>query len=219
MTEVNADFSRPARMRSSAMPWQRSPAPGVWRKRLELVGEAERGRVTSLVRYAPDSRFPPHPHPEGEEILVLEGTFADENGTYPAGTFLLNPEGYRHAPRSEEGCVLFVKLRQYPGRDRRRIVVDSRAETWSPAAGGLEELRLYEEPDHEERIRLVRLAAGARLAAPATGTSVELLVISGDLREGDEQFEDWAWLRYPRGISPDLRTDTGCTLYVKTGHL
>ena len=40
----------------------------------------EFGPVTSLVRYAPGGAFPEHTHPEGEEILVLEGEFTDEHG-------------------------------------------------------------------------------------------------------------------------------------------
>ncbi len=126
MLEVNADLSKPVVVSTATMEWQSSPGAGIWRKRLELRGAAESGRVTSIVRYDAGSRFPPHEHPEGEEILVLEGIFADEHGAYPAGTYLLNPEGFRHAPRSDQGCVLFVKLRQYPGSDRGHRVVARR---------------------------------------------------------------------------------------------
>ena len=46
---------------------------------------------------------------------MLDGVFSDQHGDFPAGSFLLNPDGIRHAPGSVAGCVLFVKLRQYPG--------------------------------------------------------------------------------------------------------
>ena len=42
----------------------------------------------ALVRWAPGTRFTPHRHWGGEEIFVIEGTFADEYGSYPAGTRL-----------------------------------------------------------------------------------------------------------------------------------
>src|SRR3546814_6219955 len=86
-------------MDTAAMDWQASPSPTVWRKRLDLV-DGEFSRVTSIVRYDPSSSFRAHGHPQGEEILVLDGVFSDEHGDYPAGTFLLNPAGFRH--RSEE---------------------------------------------------------------------------------------------------------------------
>src|SRR3970040_584472 len=81
----------------------------------------EWGKVPSVVRYEPGSTFPAHDHPQGEEILVLEGVFSDEHGDWPAGAYLLNPEGFRHAPFSRQGCVLFVKLKQFPGRAREHV--------------------------------------------------------------------------------------------------
>ena len=118
---LNGDLTQRAVMHTSTMEWQASPSGTVWRKRLHLVGSAEAGQVTSLVRYEPNASFPAHDHPEGEEILVLEGTFYDEHGDWPAGTYLLNPEGFRHAPFSKEGCMLFVKLRQYSGVGRQHV--------------------------------------------------------------------------------------------------
>ena len=108
------------------MDWTPSPSGTVWRKRVHLVGPAESGQVTSVVRYEPRSTFHAHEHPDGEEILVLDGVFSDEHGDWPAGTYLLNPEGFRHAPFSREGCVLFVKLRQFPGRTREHVATAHR---------------------------------------------------------------------------------------------
>ena len=54
--------------------------------------------------------FTPHIHWGGEEILVLEGTFEDEYGRYPKGSWIRNPPKSRHAPSSpEEGCIIYVK--------------------------------------------------------------------------------------------------------------
>src|SRR2546425_5772123 len=130
---VNGDLSIRAVADTTGMEWAPSPTQSVWRKRVHLVGPAESGQVTSVVRYEPRSRFPAHDHPQGEEILVLEGVFSDEHGDWPAGTFLLNPEGFRHAPFSEPGCVLFVKLRQFPGRERSHVVVDTHKLAWEPS--------------------------------------------------------------------------------------
>ena len=105
MSELNADFSKRVVMRTAQMDWQASPSAGVWRKRLELAGDVEKGRVTSVVRYDAGSAFAPHDHPEGEEFLVLDGVFSDEHGDYPAGSYLLNPRGFRHAPRSAPGAA------------------------------------------------------------------------------------------------------------------
>jgi quercetin dioxygenase-like cupin family protein len=125
LADVNADLSLRVVVDTRQMAWEPSPSGSVCRKPLYRRG-GELGPVTGLVRYAPGGSFREHTHPEGEEILVLEGVFSDEHGDYPAGTFLMNPHGSRHSPGSVSGCALFVRLRQYPGNDRPRLVEDTR---------------------------------------------------------------------------------------------
>lgn len=221
MTEqLNADFAERVEMHTAEMDWQPSPSGTVWRKRLELSGPAEAGRVTSVVRYEPDSRFPAHPHPDGEEIFVLDGVFSDESGDYPAGTFLLNPEGFEHAPRSRDGCVLFVKLRQYPGTDRKHVVVDTNALAWQPTdIPGVFFKPLYEEAGHPERISLIRFDAGAAFPEHDHPAGEEIFLISGDLRDGERRLGPGSWVRYPPGSRHAPMSEKGCVFYVKSGHL
>lgn len=63
----------------------------------------------ALVRWAPGTQFSDHRHWGGEEILVLEGTFQDEHGDYPAGTWIRSPHMSEHTPFSSEGCLIYVK--------------------------------------------------------------------------------------------------------------
>ena len=72
------------------------------------------GESCALVRWAPQTKFNPHRHLGGEEILVLEGTFSDENGDYPAGTWLRSPHMSMHHPFSETGCLIYVKTGHLP---------------------------------------------------------------------------------------------------------
>ncbi|MCU4652423.1 cupin domain-containing protein [Roseibacterium sp. SDUM158016] len=67
-----------------------------------------------LHRWQPGTALPPHGHAGGAEIFVLEGSFADEHGTYPAGTWLRLPHLFAHAPRTDEGCLLWVKSGHLP---------------------------------------------------------------------------------------------------------
>ena len=109
---LNMDFSKRVVVNTADEEWVASPRAGVWRKPLARE-EAEQGHATSIVRYDAGASFSVHDHPLGEEILVLDGVFSDETGDYPAGTYLRNPEGFRHAPFSKEGCVILVKLHQF----------------------------------------------------------------------------------------------------------
>ncbi len=218
--EINGDLSKRAVVHTADVEWQASPSPSVWRKRLDLSGPVEAGRVTSVVRYDADSRFAQHPHPDGEEILVLEGVFSDERGDYPAGTYLLNPEGFSHAPFSREGCVLFVKLRQYPGTDRRQVTIDSKTAEWRDGeVPGLQILELYGEAEHPERIRLLRLEPGAVLDSQVYLGGQEIFVIEGALENGERSYRTGSWARYPAGSRHALKSEGGCLIYEKTGHL
>lgn len=91
---------------TSKAAWYPAAAPGV--SVLPLHEHA--GVNTALVRWAPNTRTPPHRHLDGEEILVLAGKFRDENGEYGPGSWLRSPRGSRHAPRAgPEGAILYVK--------------------------------------------------------------------------------------------------------------
>ena len=78
MTELNGNLGARVSAHTRDLEWQPSPSATVFRKRLHLVGEPEKGQVTSLVRFVPGSSFSAHDHPEGEEILVIAGVFSDE---------------------------------------------------------------------------------------------------------------------------------------------
>ena len=56
-------------------------------------------------------------HGGGEEFLIIEGTFSDEEGDYHKGTYCRHPIDSSHSPWSKEGCILFVKLRQMTKTD------------------------------------------------------------------------------------------------------
>ena len=220
---LNADFGRSARMDTATMDWQASPSPTVWRKRLDLV-DGEFSRVTSVVRYDAKSAFHEHGHPQGEEILVLDGVFSDEHGDYPAGTFLLNPAGFHHAPFSKDGCVLFVKLCQFPGEGRDHVVVDTNTAEWRALAPGIEILPLYRDNEYPEDIAMLRLATGSSVPADAIDAAaapkgLEIFVVSGCLEGDDARYDAGAWLREPRGTDRRLVATADTTLYLKRNHL
>jgi quercetin dioxygenase-like cupin family protein len=118
---LNSDLSVGAVIHAARLDWVASPTPGVERRMLFRIGD-EKARATSIVRYAPGSRFPHHDHPGGEEFFVLEGTFQDDTGDFPAGSYIRNPPGTRHAPGSQEGCTIFVKLRQFRQDDHEHLI-------------------------------------------------------------------------------------------------
>ena len=64
---------------------------------------------TALVKWPANEVFQAHRHYGGEEIFVLSGTFCDEHGKYPAGSWLRSPHMSQHHPYVEEETVIWVK--------------------------------------------------------------------------------------------------------------
>ena len=217
---LNGDLSVRASADTASMDWMPSPSGTVWRKRVHLVGAPESGQVTSIVRYEPESSFPAHDHPEGEEILVLDGVFSDEHGDWPAGTYLLNPEGFRHAPYSKDGCLLFVKLRQFPGRDRQHVVIDTAQADWQRGpAPGISLKPLYAQRGYSDTMRLERWQPGVDPGVASYEQGVELFVLEGSFGDDEGDYGKGSWLRLPAGATHHPRSEQGCTLYIKQSGL
>ncbi|MDX1527926.1 MAG: cupin domain-containing protein [Gammaproteobacteria bacterium] len=217
---VNGNLDARAFADTTQMDWTSSPSGTVWRKRVHLVGPPESGQVTSVVRYEPSSTFPPHDHPDGEEILVLEGVFSDEHGDWPAGTYLLNPEGFRHSPFSKPGCVLFVKLRQFPGRERQHVVVETDELDWRPGTNPAMTYKpLYQQEGFSDQVSLERWAPKSDLGAVSYEQGVEFFVLEGEFSDESGTYGKGCWLRLPMGGTHHPRSAQGCTLYVKRSGL
>lgn len=193
---INNDLTRPVLVHASTLAWTPSPAAGVDRKMLYREG-GEVARATSIVRYARGSAFPPHVHSGGEEILVLEGTFQDEHGDYPAGSYFRNPPGTSHSPGAAEGCVIFVRLWQYREGDTAQIVRQpGEGEPLPLRAGASAALLLFE--DAGERVSIEDWRPGASVNVE-NSQGLELLVIAGRLTVNGETIEAQSWGRLPAG--------------------
>ena len=69
------------------------------------------GRVLALIRMEPGHGYPAHRHRGPEEVLVLQGAYADARGEHRAGSFVRYEDGSSHAPVAVTGtdaCVLLA---------------------------------------------------------------------------------------------------------------
>ncbi len=196
--------------------WVSSPSAKVERMPLEREA-AESGRTTSVVRYLPSASFPAHAHPKGEEILVLEGVFEDDYGSYPAGTYLRNPSGTSHSPASATGCLLFVKLCQFADDDHTQMVRDTQSEPFRPGHGNLRVLPLYQHGT--ESAALVFWPAGEKFLPHTHVGGEEIFVISGEFKDEHGSYPKGSWLRSPHLSVHHPWVDEDTLIYVKTGHL
>lgn len=89
-------------VRQDDTPWIPSDIPGVETRMLY-------GDKTMLIRMAPGTVLPEHPHTHAEQCLVLEGSIRSEKVTAYAGDFTYMPAGSKHPPLySDTGCLLLI---------------------------------------------------------------------------------------------------------------
>lgn len=214
---LRADWSVRCAVNAHELPWEPSPSPLVQRRLLERQG-GEVARATSVVRYQPGARFSEHLHELGEEILVLDGTLSDESGDYPAGTYLKNPPGSRHAPFSESGCTLWVKLRHLDPDDQEQVAIDTRHAAWLP--GMVPGLRVLPLSSHAtQHTAMVRWAPGTVFNDHRHFGGEEIWVVEGVFSDEHGDYPAGTWLRSPHLSQHRPFSREGCVILVKTGHL
>lgn len=213
--DLNADFKERVVIHSDQLEWNPSPMPGVDRRMLDRIG-GEVARATSIVRYAPNSKFSAHTHTGGEEFIVLDGVFQDEHGDFPEGTYVRNPPTTSHTPGSDDACTIFVKLWQFDMNDRTQFR-KTMADELASSIDGIATAELHR--DAFEIVSYSHVDAGATLNNSDAG-GIEMLVISGSVLEGGTPLGKGAWLRLPEGQTLNVTAgDDGAKVWIKTGHL
>ena len=215
--KLHADLSQRAVVFPAQMRWVPSPEVGVERIMLDRDGD-EVARATSLVRFAEGSSFAPHTHELGEEVLVLEGVFSDEDGDFGQGSYLRNPPGSTHQPFSKPGCLLFVKLRQFDPHDQARMMLHRSQLNWQREPHpGVSRVLLHQ--FGAEAVCLLRLEPGALWPRRILPAGEEIFVVEGSFSDEGGHYPTRSWLRTPAGGEHQLTSAEGCLLYIKTGHL
>lgn len=216
--DVNVDFTKRVLLHSDSIDWEDSPMKGVVRRRLDRV-DNEADRVTTIVRYAPQSSFSPHIHTGGEEFIVLEGVFEDDYGNWPTGSYIRNPPTSKHKPGSKDGCIIFVKLSQFQPDDRTFVHIDmNKIGAVSDAdREGVSVSPLYK--DAHEDVRLEYWAPNTNVEVDASG-GAEFFVLDGSFTESSEKLRKESWLRVPVKSTVNATTgDQGTKVWIKSGHL
>ncbi|MBE1300061.1 MAG: hypothetical protein GJ680_09175 [Alteromonadaceae bacterium] len=205
---LHHDLTQPAVVSGESNIWLPSPAKGVKRQLLERDGGEKTLRATSIVAYAPNSYFNAHTHPLGEEFFVLHGTFSDEHGDYPAGSYVRNPPGSSHKPHSSEGCLIYVKLQQFRENDATQLALTEINNSSQKAI-------LF---DDYEKVELIEIAQQQELSF-WQHNGVELLLLEGNLNSNQATLSTGDWQRLPANHSVTLIANQNSKLLLKTGHL
>ncbi len=213
---LNMDLSKALCSHPEEQQWLKSPSDGVSRIHLEREA-AESGHTTSFVKFEPGSSFPPHQHPQGEEIFVLEGVFSDENGDYPAGTYIRNPPGSHHKPFTRDGCTLFVKLDQFQNGDTKQLISRPDEQQWQLGIGNLKVLSLHSY--NSESTALVWWPENEVFQPHTHWGGEEIVVIKGVFIDEHGSYPKGSWIRSPHLSKHFPHVEEETLILVKVGHL
>jgi anti-sigma factor ChrR (cupin superfamily) len=197
--------------------WRNAEDSGVQRK--ILVGGNGHAEGTAMFeRFAPGARRAASDDPRCTEILVLEGSYADEAGRYPAGTYLRNPPRFADAGSSDEGCLLFVRRGAGVDADLARVVVDTASAAWRPGlVAGLTVLPLH--AHGTEHVALVDWQPGTFFQPHSHFGGEEILVLAGEFADEHGKYPAGTWISSPHLSRHTPFSTKGCRILVKTGHL
>ncbi|KAJ3030995.1 UNVERIFIED_CONTAM: hypothetical protein HDU68_007029 [Siphonaria sp. JEL0065] len=216
MQNKNEDLSLPAIQHFNTLQFVSSPTVGVWRGPLDRKGD-EVARATTLVRFDPNTKFPYHVHEGGEEFLVLEGTFIDEEGEYPTGSYIRHPIGSDHSPWvGPDGCLILVKL-WWMHPDDRLVFVQNAVDVQEGT-----ERQLFQGTHTSEQVFVVSIPPGKALETANSEGGLEVFVLEGEIVFNGESFAKYGWIRLPSGFDEKLnviQSEKGAKCFVKRNHL
>jgi anti-sigma factor ChrR (cupin superfamily) len=215
-TNLNMDFDKRIVIHTEKMDWIASPSTSVFRKPLARA-DKESGHATSVVQYVKGASFKKHAHPNGEEILVLDGIFSDEHGDYPKGSYIRNPPGTSHSPFSKDGCTLLVKLHQFQSSDLEQVIINTGKTQWHQGIGGLQVMPLHSHI--HENTALVKWPKNEVFQAHSHLGGEEIYVIKGTFQDQFGKYPKGTWIRSPHNSQHTPFVEEETIIWVKTGHL
>lgn len=111
--------------------------------------------------------------------------------------------------------MIFVKLRQYAGRGREHVTLDTNALPWRPGGvDGITVRRLYTQQGFPERIRLLQLAPGAGPFTHDHPNGEEVYVLDGEFEDEHGRYAAGTWTRNPPGSQHAPSSRNGAVLLV-----
>ncbi len=150
----------------SDLEWQEMQ-PGVRLKTLWVDEDTKRRAIMS--RIDPGAQLPLHRHVGDEFVFVLEGAISDEFGTVTAGNMGFRPNGCTHAVSSKNGATVLAVItggiepaQEIGSAPPSQIFTLSDLE-WTEARPGVRHKKIWEDPQAQRRVLLVRFEPGAKL--------------------------------------------------------
>lgn len=107
--DAQAQTANPAVVKRAAeLRWRPYQMPGVMIGILHI--DKAKQESAYLMKAAAGVNLPVHQHTHVEEMLILEGDLIIDDQVYNQGDYIHSFPGSVHSPRTEGGCLVFVRM-------------------------------------------------------------------------------------------------------------
>ena len=204
---MNSDYEQKVLIDTNTIQWQETQVKNVFKKILAIKDKEE----TSLIKLNEGSVLNQEQKINSVEIFVLEGTYINEYGEYPQGTYLRLPEENEALVKSDKACVIFRKTNFFT--DKQKIIIDTNATLWLQGQGNLEVMPLY------EQTALVKWPKGERFIPHKHWGGEEIIVLKGVFMDEYGEYPKGSWIRSPHLSEHFPYVNEETIIFVKTGHM
>ena len=204
---MNSDYEQKVLIDTNTIQWQETQVKNVFKKILAIKDKEE----TSLIKLNEGSVLNQEQKINSVEIFVLEGTYINEYGEYPQGTYLRLPEENEALVKSDKACVIFRKTNFFT--DKQKIIIDTNTTLWLQGQGNLEVMPLY------EQTALVKWPKGERFIPHKHWGGEEIIVLKGVFMDEYGEYPKGSWIRSPHLSEHFPYVNEETIIFVKTGHM
>ena len=204
---MNSDYEQKALIDTNTIQWQETQVKNVFKKILAIKDKEE----TSFIKLNEGSVLNQEQKINSVEIFVLEGTYINEYGEYPQGTYLRLPEENEVLVKSDKACVIFRKTNFFT--DKQKIIIDTNTTLWLQGQGNLEVMPLY------EQTALVKWPKGERFIPHKHWGGEEIIVLKGVFMDEYGEYPKGSWIRSPHLSEHFPYVNEETIIFVKTGHM
>ena len=204
---MNHDYEQRAFVDTNTIQWQEVETKDILKKILAIKDKEE----TSFIKLNEGSFLNQSEKINSVEIFVIEGTYINEYGEHPKGTYLRLPKENEALAKSNDGCVIFRKTNFFT--DTKERIIDTNKEEWLQGQGNLEVMPLY------EQTALVKWPKDEKFTPHKHWGGEEIVVLEGTFIDEHGEYPKNSWLRSPHLSEHFPYVNEETIIFVKTGHI
>lgn len=204
---MHSDYDKRALIHTDSLSWESTEQAGVFKKLLSSKDRHE----TALIKLTENAVLSSSSNSNSVELLVLEGTYINEFGEFPQGSYLRLPSEVESLVTTTAGCTIFRKTNYFD--DDQSVIINTHSSPWLPGQGNLQVLPLH------DQTALVKWPKNERFIPHKHWGGEEILVLKGIFMDEHGKYPQGCWIRSPHLSHHYPYVEEETIIFVKTGHL